>query len=75
MASHSASQCHMVSAIQANLQKKIDAGNSFCRDLSNLPTTIAFIQEPRVVGRRVSCIPSSHKALLVVLQLPLGPLF
>ena len=61
---------NLVPAIQVNLQHKIAAANSFCRDLTNLPTTIAFIQEPRVVGRRVSCIPSSHKAFVGSSKVP-----
>ena len=61
---------HLVPVIQANIQKKISASGSFSKDLGNSPRAIALVQEPRVIGRRVCNIPSTHKSFVGSTKLP-----
>ena len=49
-------------AWQSNLQKKVTSSASLYRDLLNAPDTLAFVQEPKVFGKRIGYVPSSHLA-------------
>ena len=61
---------HNLPVIQANLQKKISASSSFSRHLGNSHNTLAIVQEPRVIGRRISNVPSTHKAFVGSTKVP-----
>ena len=59
-----------IPAWQANLQKKLTACSSFCKDLGSAPDTIAFVQEPKCYGRRMGFVPSTHRALVGTTKAP-----